>query len=342
MKLRTYLYRIANTPRQLLIVLVLFHTITLILAATIYYMVMPWGVRPDSPNTLGRDFLLCLPALAYAMYLSIRFRQSKRTPSNRRTYLTLMFLPCITTLVIIVLFVFNPMMIRYVGEVDSPKSLVLPALLCNLMLMLTFSFLYLYTRATQTRLQLIIAEHERSEYHFHLLRNQMNPHFLFNALNVAASLPYEDAEKASQFIKRLGTVYRYMLQTNDKQTVKLATEMDFVQSYLYLEQVRFDDKLQVVVNVDESLLERRVVPGSVQMLIENALKHNVATAESPLKVEIVADKHGITVSNNVQLRELETRPGQGLQNLRQQYAQLGRDMEVRRDDKRFVVSLSYV
>ena len=342
MKLRTYLYRIANTPRQLLRAFVLFYTITLFLAVTIYYLVMPWGVRPDAPNTLVRDFLLCLPALAYAIYLSIRFRQSKRTPSNRRTYLTLILLPCITTLIILVLFVFNPMMTRYVGEVDSTKSLVLPTLLCNLMLMLTFSFLYIYTRATQTRLHLIIAEHERAGYQFHLLRNQMNPHFLFNALNVAASLPYEDADKASQFIKRLGAVYRYMLQTSDKQTVTLGTEMEFVQSYLYLEQVRFDDKLQVEVKVDESLLERRVVPGSVQMLIENALKHNTNSEESPLMISIAGNEEGISVTNNMQLRNTEAAPGKGLRNLRQQYVQMGKDIEVTNNGKQFAVRLPFI
>lgn len=342
MKLRTYLYRIANTPRQLLIVLVLFHTITLVLASIIYYMVVPWGERPDSPNNLMRDILLCLPALAYGVYLSIRFRQSKRTPSNRRTYLTFILLPCITTLIILVLFVFNPIMTKYVGEVESPKALVLPALLCNLMLMLTYSFLYIYTRATQTRLHLIIAEHERAGYHFHLLRNQMNPHFLFNALNVAASLPYEDADKASQFIKRLGAVYRYMLQTSDKQTVTLGTEMEFVKSYLYLEQVRFDDRLQVEVKVDESLLERRVVPGSVQMLIENALKHNTNSEESPLMINIVGNKEDITVTNNMQPRNAEATPGNGLRNLRQQYVQIGKDIEVKNDGNHFSVRLPLI
>ena len=297
---------------------------------------------PFSPGTLGRDFLLNVPALLYIFILGARFRQSKHTPSNKTTYFTLIILPYISVFIIFVPLLFNPLMNIYVGETGGLRHLLIPAILSDLMLMLMFSFSYVYTRVMQTRLNLLRAEREKARFQFQLLKNQMNPHFLFNALNVAASLPYEDAEKANLFIKQLGVLYRKMLQTSDMQVVSLQSEKEFVDSYIYLEKVRFENKLQVSTDIDETLMERKVVPGCMQMLIENAVKHNTLSEDSPLKVDIRADREGITVSNNVQLRDPVALPGRGLRNLRQQYAQLGRDIEVEKGKERFVVRLPFI
>ncbi len=342
MKLRTFLYRHVNTVKRARNVLIALNLLSMGLSLICYLLATRQKGLPFSADALGRDFLLNLPALAYIFFLGVRFRHSRHTPSNRKTFFTLTVLPYLSIFIMYVPLLFNPLMNIYVGETDELRRLLLPSMLSNLMLMLLFSFSYIYTRATQTRLNLIWAEHEKTRFQFQVLKGQLNPHFLFNALNVAASLPYEDPERASQFIKQLGTVYRYMLQTGNKQVVTLRTELEFVRSYLYLQHVRFEDKLQVTIEADETLMERHVVPCGVQMLVENALKHNTCTTENPLRVSIVAEKEGVSVSNNIQLREPGERPGHGLENLRLQYAQLDQIIEVRKDKKQFVVRLPFV
>lgn len=342
MSVKEILYKRVSTSRSIGLVTVASCMIVIVATVCLYLYLLPRADSQLAPNHLGRDAVSTLPALLFLAFLCMKFRRSHRMASNRRMFFPLLLMPSAMLYVAGVLLIYNPVMRRYVGELESTVLLLVPVMLCNFVLMLIFAFLYVYIRGIQTRLSLVMAERERANFQFHLLRNQMNPHFLFNALNVAASLPYEDAEKASLFIKRLGALYRYMLQTSEKQQVALRTEMEFAQSYIYLEKVRFGEKLQVSTDIDDTLMDSMVVPGSVQMLIENAVKHNTGSEESPLRVHILADQEGVTVSNNIQLRDPEALPGQGLRNLGQQYAQLGRHIRVTRDGDRFVVRLPFV
>jgi LytS/YehU family sensor histidine kinase len=151
------------------------------------------------------------------------------------------------------------------------------------------------------------------------LKSQVNPHFLFNSLNVLTSLVYKDQDKAALFIKKMSEVYRYVLDTRDKEVVDLSEELAFTDSYIHLQQIRFGDNLRI--NNQISNKQGKVVPLAIQMLIENAIKHNEVSGEHPLEIRLAQTNGYISVTNTVQLKSapLESHSGVGLENIRKRY-----------------------
>jgi LytS/YehU family sensor histidine kinase len=151
------------------------------------------------------------------------------------------------------------------------------------------------------------------------LRNQVNPHFLFNSLNALSNLIYEDEEKAEVFITQLSDVYGYVIQTQEKETIPLEEELRFLQSYIYLQQIRFGDKLLVNMKLDG--LKTEVAPLALQMLIENAIKHNIISVDDPLTITISRDGSFLVVENNLQKKNSygEDSAGVGLENIYRRY-----------------------
>ncbi len=151
------------------------------------------------------------------------------------------------------------------------------------------------------------------------LKNQVNPHFLFNSFNALSNLVYEDQDKAVLFIKQLSEVYRYVLDTRDKEVVTLEEENKFLDSYLYLQQIRFGDKLKLQVELDG--VKSMVAPLVLQMLVENAIKHNIISEENPLTIRIYSRDNFIVIENNLQKKTImqEDSPGIGLDNIQKRY-----------------------
>ncbi len=116
--------------------------------------------------------------------------------------------------------------------------------------------------------------------------------------------------------KKIASVYRYLLTTRDRQTVDIEEELQFVEAYFYLEHIRFGEALQVSVSDDGTHNHKAIIPASLQILVENAVKHNISTQKSPLSIHINIDENGVKVSNNLQLRSYVTQNGVGLENLR--------------------------
>lgn len=200
--------------------------------------------------------------------------------------------------------------------------------------------LYIYhKRILEKETLLARMEKEKATYKYEALKKQIDPHFLFNSLNVLASLAYQDAEKTNIFAKQLSHVYRYLLITYERPLVTLEEELSFLRSYLYLEDIRFGTALNVDVNTSREYRHRLVVPAALQMLVSNALKHNISTSDRPLKVSINVSNDYIIVSNNLQVRNEVASTRVGLVNLRKQYQMHGKDISVERDDNKFVVTL---
>ncbi|GAB5524732.1 MAG: hypothetical protein Roseis2KO_26040 [Roseivirga sp.] len=174
------------------------------------------------------------------------------------------------------------------------------------------------------------------------LKNQVNPHFLFNSLNALTNLVYEDQDQAANFIRQLSKVYRYVLDTQSKELVSLKTELTFLNSYVFLQKIRFDDKLTVDISV-EGFEERLLPPIALQMLLENAIKHNTIAEEEPLTVQIyIEDESYIVVKNNLQKKRipLEASSGMGLENIKSRYEFLSKSaVEVTETADEFIVKL---
>jgi two-component system LytT family sensor kinase len=156
---------------------------------------------------------------------------------------------------------------------------------------------------------------------FESLKNQINPHFLFNALNTLTHLIDEDPETASKFVQKLSSVYRYLLSQKDKELVSLNEELDFMKSYVFLYQLRFGDNFKVTTHIPENLLHKEIVTLTLQMLLENAIKHNVISKDKPLHIHIEASDSQLCVSNNLQVKtnSIDSN-GIGLKNIENRYS----------------------
>ena len=184
------------------------------------------------------------------------------------------------------------------------------------------------------------SKRESIKAQYESLKSQVNPHFLFNSLNALTNLVYEDQDKAAKFIKQLSDVYRYVLDTRDREMVSLEEELRFLNAYLFLQQIRFGDKLQIKIELNG--IESQIAPLAFQMLIENAIKHNVISQDNPLVIRLYSTKDYLVVENNFQKKPVlkEDSPGIGLENIRKRYAFLSAlPIEVDQTEKLFTVKL---
>ncbi|MBL7933102.1 MAG: sensor histidine kinase [Bacteroidia bacterium] len=152
------------------------------------------------------------------------------------------------------------------------------------------------------------------------LKDQVNPHFMFNNLSVLSSLVYKDQDKAVDFINQLSKVYRYVLDSRNMELVSLEEELTFIKSYTFLLQIRFDKNVEFKIEVGE--VDRRLLlpPMALQILVENTIKHNEVSQESPLKVNVFVEQHKLVVKNNLQPRS-NVEPGSktGIKNIEERY-----------------------
>jgi two-component system, LytTR family, sensor kinase len=180
---------------------------------------------------------------------------------------------------------------------------------------------------------------------FAALKNQISPHFLFNSLSVLSSLVRKDPDLSEQFIDHMARVYRYLLEQKDDQLVSLSTELEFARSYAFIQEVRFARKFRVEFRCEESMTKRCLLPFTLQLLIENAIRHNRMSAAEPLTVVIQTRPDGqLLVSNNVQIRSVPDRSiPQGLASIRQRYEHYtGEEVVVIENEEEFLVSVSLI
>lgn len=177
---------------------------------------------------------------------------------------------------------------------------------------------------------------------FQSLKNQVNPHFLFNNLNVLSRLVYKDPAVASEFIEELANVYRYVLQNFEKELIELRTELGFLQSYRFLLEKRFGQSLQIDIAIPEQYHNYYLVPVALQMLIENAIKHNISSRNHPLHIRVYVDENQqLVVQNNLQPKqEKELSTQIGLENIAQRYQFVSRQtITIRSEADSFAVWL---
>ena len=184
---------------------------------------------------------------------------------------------------------------------------------------------------------------ENLQNRYTTLKNQTDPHFLFNCLNTLNGLIGRDDRRAQEYVQELAMVFRHTMR--DKVVVRLSEELEFVKSYLYLMCIRYFDGLKVVWHIDDKYLDYYVIPSGLQILVENAIKHNIASAKTPLTISISTKEDKIVVENKLQLREQSTSgsTGVGLDNLMEQYRLVfGKDIDIVSKDGQFSVSLPLI
>lgn len=214
------------------------------------------------------------------------------------------------------------------------------SLLITMLVSLFFHTIYFYKKAQESivKEQKIIAGTASAQ--FESLKNQIDPHFLFNSLNVLSSLIEENPNNAQKFTTSLSKIYRYVLEQKDKELVSVEEEIAFAKTYMNLLKMRFENSITFELpEVIDS--EMKVVPLSLQLLLENCIKHNVVSESKPLHIKISIENNNLVVTNNLQKKEILTdRKGVGLQNIVNRYAILTkRNVVVEEDDTFFRVFL---
>lgn len=175
---------------------------------------------------------------------------------------------------------------------------------------------------------------------YNTLQDQLNPHFLFNNLSILKSMIIYDQKAAVKFTENFTDVYRYILQSHGKTTIKLKEEISFIRSYIEIHKERLGESLAVEIDIEENMLENNLPSLSLQLLVENAIKHNIAAKNKPLQIKIfTADKY-IIVQNNVQRKESSYSTHSGLKNLVQRYKIITeKEVIIQQTDTDFTVKL---
>ncbi len=153
------------------------------------------------------------------------------------------------------------------------------------------------------------------------LKNQLNPHFLFNNLSVLTSLVYKNQDKAADFINELAKVYRYILDTKNSELVSLQEELDFINHYIYLQKIRFEDSVSFEIKIEESKKSAYLLPMCLQMLVENTIQHNETSQANPLHVLIYTENNSLVIENPIKPRSnVADSTKIGLKNIEQRYS----------------------
>ncbi|MFZ4457092.1 MAG: sensor histidine kinase [Bacteroidales bacterium] len=203
------------------------------------------------------------------------------------------------------------------------EAVFVVSLMANAVIMGVTDVTLYYRKSHKKALDAEIIKKNKARFQYDQLKRQLNPHFLFNSLNVLDYLVHTDANRASDFIKKLAGVYRYLLSKESDPTVHLDEEIVFANMYAELLKERFEKGLYIDIDIAEKYMKSHVIPCSLQLLIENATKHNIISAKMPLNIRIFMELDYICVENNRQLRiKADESTGLGLKSIEAQYQTL--------------------
>lgn len=201
---------------------------------------------------------------------------------------------------------------------------------------------YFFSRWKRQAIETEAIKSQQLRSELSVLKNQISPHFLFNSLNTLVTLIHEDPAQAARFTQKLSDVYRYILQHKDKEVIDLGTELEFTEAYNFLLKMRFEQSIDIRLDIDAKYRSLLIAPLTLQMLVENAVKHNIASIASPLRVDIyVENGRSLIVRNTLRRKQtVEGSTGTGLSNIKQRYGFLSdRRVDVIETREHFLVAL---
>ena len=218
------------------------------------------------------------------------------------------------------------------------------AWLVNLLFHLLNTVVYYFEEYKSTRNEADALKKYQQEAELQMLRNQINPHFLFNNLNVLSSLVMQNNAEANDFIDAFSKVYRYILNNHQKEIVPVEEELQFMQPYVFLLKKRFGEGLNVITTIPQSMHQLYVIPAALQMLVENAIKHNVASKNKPLSISIQIEKDHLCVTNNLQPKQTKEPSTEiGIKNIKKRYELLSnKKVTIETTDNQFMVLLPLI
>ena len=302
----------------------------------------------ESSNSIGIiiTYLLSFNILGYVM-MKLSYWISKQYSRNIKSSWKIVG---IYTSVILMLLLLNYgllVSVKWVADVSHPflfPNHSIRVFIAVWLVELVVLGLLLVNRSMQDSLkyqqQVAELKEESDKARYIALQNQLNPHFLFNSLNTLVSEIDYDPRNAINFTKNLADVYRYVLQAQDKPLVSLGEELEFVQAYLFLHEVRIGGCIDYHLNIPDDSIENMVPPLTLQLLVENIIKHNSITQKKRMKIDIGIENRFVKVSNTVNLKKNSVSSGVGLKNLSTRCQLiLGQDILISSDHEIFTVKI---
>ena len=211
----------------------------------------------------------------------------------------------------------------------------------NILILLGVELIYYSQNYNRTRIEIEKSARKTLQYKYDALRAQINPHFLFNSLNLLSSLVSLDQEKSKKFILGLARMYRYILECEGKEKTSVKEEFDFLSAYIEVLEMRYNNKFRV--KIDGIPVEKNmIIPYTLQLLIENVTKHNVISSKNPMEVTISINKEGINVKNPVTLKPNNESGGIGLKYLGELYKIYGKNFSTQREGGFFHAYIPYL
>ncbi|MBY0432739.1 MAG: histidine kinase, partial [Cyclobacteriaceae bacterium] len=204
-----------------------------------------------------------------------------------------------------------------------------------------YGLFYSYRYYAITQAEQLRSDRWQLELQFESLKSQISPHYLFNCLNTVSSLVYRDTRLAEEFIRRMADTFRYVLTHQTRKLISLREELEFVKSYYFLLQVRYEYHLKLEINVPQNVLDTQVPPMTLQLLVENAVKHNAISKDQPLLVYISArdNTHVIVTNSKTSSVKPTTSFRVGLENIHKRYSFFSEEKVIVRDEEKFSVQL---
>ncbi len=295
---------------------------------------------------LVSKFVDLLIIVSIAFYI-IRWLNRVLSWSSNKVFIRIVIEIIIFTVItnLILLIITQLQIYLKVGHIFFAKDLLL---VCTIGTMINFTIIPIIELSltsfskfeAESKSNLLLLENERFRYE--LLENQLNPHFLFNSLSVLNSLISIKPDQAKKFTNTLSNVLRHVLDFKFTDTISLKSEQDFIEQYVYLLKIRFGDALMVDLSFPEKHLNKKILPMVLQILIENVIKHNKVIDNQPMKISIVANDNGISISNPIQLKSSISSWGIGLDNIKTRYDSFGYSIEVVKNQDTFCILIPYI
>ena len=271
------------------------------------------------------------------------FKNDRFSKNRILTGFIISFFASVFVIFIIRLFIsvaFNDRTVAYFFENERPREYVTVIIFTFIILLIIHLIkLYRWYQENKVNEQKIIASTASAK--FESLKNQIDPHFLFNSLNVLSSLIEENPESAQKFTTSLSKVYRYVLEQKDKDLVTIGEELSFAKTYMNLLKMRFEDSLTYELPENNISADAKVVPLSLQLLLENTVKHNVVSEHKPLQIKIYFENNYLCIENNLQKKKvLQEHRGVGIQNIISRYGLISkRKIAIEQTETYFKVKL---
>lgn len=218
------------------------------------------------------------------------------------------------------------------------------AIFCTIMIIAIYESIFFNHQLRHSIQEAENLKRESLSAQLNALRTQVNPHFLFNNLNTLSSLIPENPKHAVDFVQQLSKVYRHILEVKEERSILLSKEMEVLEAYYFLLKTRFGDNIKVTIDIPCEKLDKKIVPLSLQILMENAIKHNIVSSNRPLLINIFTENGSLVMDNNLQMKnQISESTGIGLDNIRNRYKLLGdKEVKVTETGTNFKVSIPLI